>query len=302
MKGLFTSDAAQGGLSLEIPKQDIHFGQQAGGVWGFSDTPPAIPTAKLSWDRRHMTWRMSRLGPEVLIGGIELPPEGARLTTGDLVQIGDWVFCFQKIIAEPIYHGTPLRDMIDLKDSQSLTIGRDLGQPEPEKLCLDADDLMISKEHLKLQKTAEGWLAEDLSKTGTELNGRLFGKTRLVYGDRLRISNYLFEFGGNHLRRIDHLDVGTLQATNLVVEVPDRESGKPLRILNDVSLDIQTGEFIGILGGSGQGKSTLLNALCGIKPGSSGAVTIGGVPVGDLIKIAPARSAMSHRMTSSIQS
>lgn len=287
MKGLLTSDTAQGGLTLEIPKQDVVFGQQTDGTWGFADAPQAIPTAKFSWDRRHMTWRITRLAQEVMIGGIALSPDGVRLAAGDLVQIGDWVFRFQKQIAEPVYHGTLLRDVIDLKDSQSLAIGRDLGQAEPEKLCLDADDLMISKEHLKLTKTAEGWLAEDLSKTGTELNGRLFGKTRLVYGDRLRISNYLFEFGGNHLRRIDHLDVGTLQATNLIVEVPDRESGKPLRILNDVSLDIQTGEFIGILGGSGQGKSTLLNALCGINPASSGGVTIGGVSVGDLIKNRP---------------
>jgi len=287
VKGLITSDLSQGGLNLEIPKKDTIFGQQAGGEWGFFDDPPAVPTLKLSWDRRHMTWRANRITPKISIGGIDLPTEGTRLSDNTQIQVGDWIFQFQKLINPPILEGNPVSDRINLKSASKLTIGRDLGKNEADKLCLDADDLMISKEHLVLQKNSEGWHATDKSKTGTDLNGRLFGQTRLVYGDRLRISNYLFEFGGDHLRRIDHLDVGTLQATNVVVEVPDRESGDPLRILNDVTLDIKTGEFIGILGGSGQGKSTLLNALCGISPGTSGSVTIGGVPVEELIKNRP---------------
>ena len=49
--------------------------------------------------------------------------------------------------------------------------------------------------------------------------------------------------------------------------------------LNDVSLDIRTGELLVILGSSGSGKSTLLNMLGGMDQPDSGSVYLGGVAV-----------------------
>ena len=49
--------------------------------------------------------------------------------------------------------------------------------------------------------------------------------------------------------------------------------------LHDFSLSIQEGEFLTILGSSGSGKSTVLNALAGFAPASSGDILIGGHPV-----------------------
>lgn len=49
--------------------------------------------------------------------------------------------------------------------------------------------------------------------------------------------------------------------------------------LEDVSLTINDGEFIGIIGHTGSGKSTLVQLLCGLLTPSSGAVLIDGVDI-----------------------
>jgi putative ABC transport system ATP-binding protein len=52
--------------------------------------------------------------------------------------------------------------------------------------------------------------------------------------------------------------------------------------LNDVSFDVDGGEFVAIMGPSGCGKSTLLHLLGGLDRPTSGSVTIGGQSLADL--------------------
>jgi putative ABC transport system ATP-binding protein len=52
-----------------------------------------------------------------------------------------------------------------------------------------------------------------------------------------------------------------------------------ITILHDISLDIQQGEFVSIVGPSGNGKSTLLNMVTGIDRPSDGEVIVTGRPV-----------------------
>src|SRR3954471_13195411 len=47
-----------------------------------------------------------------------------------------------------------------------------------------------------------------------------------------------------------------------------------LRAVRDVSVDIASGEFFGIVGRNGSGKSTLLKCLAGIYPVDEGAIEI----------------------------
>jgi putative ABC transport system ATP-binding protein len=56
-------------------------------------------------------------------------------------------------------------------------------------------------------------------------------------------------------------------------------SGEEVTVLHGVSLDIDQGEFVTIVGPSGNGKSTLLNMVTGIDRPSDGEVFVAGEPV-----------------------
>ena len=55
-----------------------------------------------------------------------------------------------------------------------------------------------------------------------------------------------------------------------------------VKALDGVSLDVKSGEFVGVMGRSGSGKSTLLNMLAGLESPTDGFLEIDGEPVGIL--------------------
>lgn len=66
-----------------------------------------------------------------------------------------------------------------------------------------------------------------------------------------------------------------------VVEIKHLEKyygskGNLTKAVNDISFDIQKGEFIGIMGASGSGKTTLLNCIATIDRATSGQILING--------------------------
>ena len=63
------------------------------------------------------------------------------------------------------------------------------------------------------------------------------------------------------------------------VSISFEENKEQHTILNDVSLQVEKGEFICLLGPSGCGKSTLLNAMAGFLKPSSGEIKIDGQTV-----------------------
>lgn len=51
------------------------------------------------------------------------------------------------------------------------------------------------------------------------------------------------------------------------------------RALTDLSLSLNDGDFVTVIGGNGAGKSTLLNAVAGVWPVDSGSILIDGEDV-----------------------
>ena len=65
--------------------------------------------------------------------------------------------------------------------------------------------------------------------------------------------------------------------------------GRPVTILDGVSLDVATGEVVAVTGPSGSGKSTLLGLIAGLDTPSAGSIVVDGVEVTGLGEAALAR-------------
>ena len=58
-----------------------------------------------------------------------------------------------------------------------------------------------------------------------------------------------------------------------------RRGGQVVPVLTDITLDVRTGDFLGLMGPSGSGKSTLLNLIAGIDKPDSGELLFDGVDI-----------------------
>jgi putative ABC transport system ATP-binding protein len=72
-----------------------------------------------------------------------------------------------------------------------------------------------------------------------------------------------------------------------IVEIRDlkksyRRGDQVVPVLENITFDIQQGEFVALMGPSGSGKSTLLNLIAGIDKVDSGSIRVGGIEITEL--------------------
>ena len=232
------------------------------------------------WDWKFSTWTVENLSASLVsVESRPLPQRQSQPLLGWETSLKT-----QGIILEihrtpdaPIYNEQPAWQVP--LTAEGLMIGR--GNKNKDggnmpRLGLDQTMLAIGRNQTEIRRDGDGYVLINHNPNGvgrTILNGdQNFDQRKLELGDCIQIPNceyYTFKFTGKSLRHLGQ--GGALKGIDVTVEV-GRE-----RILHSMNVELHKGSFLGIIGGSGQGKSTLMNALCGIVPPTGGAVFVDGV-------------------------
>jgi len=191
------------------------------------------------------------------------------LTHGDFFRIGSEKGSFVTLIYND-GSGTeqdelpPMRP-IKLNDPE-VTIGRmpdnTVVLPHPQ----------VSGHHARLIREGGTYRIFDLGSTNhVYVNAQLVTNHLLKMNDEIRIGPYRFIYESLQLTQYDESNYIRIDAVNL-----KKFGNNHVTLLNNISLSIPPRKFVAVVGGSGTGKSMLLNALNGLGPAHEGKVLYNG--------------------------
>lgn len=191
---------------------------------------------------------------------------------GDLLRIDDGICNVREgvLILVQSVEGGGNWQQISLRGKQRFLLGR-------AKECdLTFSHVGVSRQHAYLEWRGEQVVLTDLnSANGTFVNGqRVRGKVVLQEKDLISITNNRLIYAAGFLYCRTYRSGIGVDAVHLVKKV--KAKGHDIRICNDVSLTIQPGELVAIIGGSGAGKTTLMNLISGYSHPTEGKVFING--------------------------
>lgn len=134
----------------------------------------------------------------------------------------------------------------------------------------------VSRHHATVFLFGETYyLTDDSKKNGVHINGKpLSGKSELKDGDVIQIMSFQLIFMHEFLFYKSAAQGIGLIVKNLNKKI-DGKNGKIL--LNNVNCRIESNEFVAIVGGSGAGKTTLMNAISGFDQKTTGHVILNGL-------------------------
>jgi len=155
---------------------------------------------------------------------------------------------------------------IEFSESKVLSIGRD----KANDIVLNAPT--ISRVHAQVERIGQRYRVKDLgSGNGTFVNGQaLRGETWVSPGDTLHIGPYRLQVGAEKITQLDE----TAGGVSVDAHELNKRVRKDLNLLQNISLAFQPREFIVVVGQSGGGKSTLLDAISGYRPATQGRVMV----------------------------
>ncbi|MBQ8799310.1 MAG: ATP-binding cassette domain-containing protein [Lachnospiraceae bacterium] len=195
------------------------------------------------------------------------------ITDGDFVRIDDGV----ETISEGVLFVVSSSDSVNkwatlpVANLTHLTIGRD------SRCTVVLPHISVSKVHATIVKeNGAFYIFDNGSTNGVVINNKkITGKVRLHEKDVINITNSKIIFTSTAIHYCCYKSGISVDATDIVIE---RGKGRKKFITcNHVNLNIKPGELVAIIGGSGAGKSTILNCLCGYLKPSHGEVYINGI-------------------------
>jgi ABC-type multidrug transport system ATPase subunit/pSer/pThr/pTyr-binding forkhead associated (FHA) protein len=199
---------------------------------------------------------LSEAANPVLLAGA--PVQGARrLSDGDTLAPGE-------------AGQSGLARQIDFEGKNRLQIGRD----PSNDVVLTAPT--VSRYHALVERVGQRFRVRDLkSANGTFVNDqRIETEVWLQAGDTIRIGPQRFILGQDQLAQVQETNGMRVEILGL-----NKWVRKDLNLLKDISLLFQPKEFIVVVGQSGGGKSTLLDAVAGFRPATDGRVLVNDIDI-----------------------
>lgn len=198
-----------------------------------------------------------------------------KLRDGDIIRIdnGDTAHAHKMgvLMMYTTIRSTGSWKKIDVTNRQRITIGRN------KQSDIWLDNVKISRQHAVITHNTSGYYIQDMnSSNGVFVNGqRVTGTHRLREKDIIFIANSILFFTSGIL--LYKSDIGGTRVVMQNVSRTVKVKGQDRRILTDVNLTVEPNEFIAIIGGSGAGKSTVMNAMSGFEQATEGAVFVNNV-------------------------
>lgn len=258
-------------------KQEIHFGRSC-------ENDIVLDTRVVTSDHGRFilnngTWYMEDrevYGDKPSANGLiynDVPIKAHAIHDGDLVRIDNGqkhtiegvLFLFSSVSTSNRWA------MFPLSGRDSISIGRDTKQD----ICFPHSS--VSKTHAKIIRERDGFYILDCnSQNGVILNNRRIAhKERLQEKDIITITNNKLIFMTTMVFYCCSQEGISVDVNNVVVQ---RGKGRKAFLTNrDITFRVSPGELVAIVGGSGAGKSTILNCMCGYLRPTKGSVSINGI-------------------------
>lgn len=134
----------------------------------------------------------------------------------------------------------------------------------------------VSRKHAVIERVGKDYVITDChSSNGLYINGNRVQRAVLREKDVITITTTRAIYTGGYLYYCSYNSGISVNVNNVVIK---RRHGRKKFITGDhISLHINPGELVSIIGGSGAGKSTILNCMCGYLQPAEGMVQINGV-------------------------
>ena len=191
------------------------------------------------------------------------------LSNGDVLRIGNQ---YGTLVTLTYHDGSssalqPVPDIAPIPlGAPLITIGRRPGN------TVVLNHPQVSGNHARLERSGTTYRIVDQNSTNhVYVNGQRVTSSLLKPQDVIRIGPYDLVFTGTQLIQQSSSRSIRIDALN-VIQYGDKQK----ILLNDITLTIPSGKFVAIVGGSGAGKTTLMDALNGTRPAKAGHVLYNG--------------------------
>ncbi|MEB3191457.1 MAG: ATP-binding cassette domain-containing protein [Snowella sp.] len=199
---------------------------------------------------------------------------GYPLQNGDVIKIGQNI----NILITLQFHNsnslptakTSSFDTVYLKE-KSIVLGRD---PDAN---LQLDSPTVSRKHAVIDYLEpQTYILYDYSTNGIYVNGiKVNSKILINTTAIIKILPYTLILQNDQLIIADRGENIRLDANSIVRTVKGKNQ-ETIVLLNQISLPIEPGQLVALVGGSGAGKSTFMKTLLGIEPTTRGTVYLNG--------------------------